>query len=212
MTVGELLKHLTHLRHDLQQFQDRLTGDSPGGQTETPSTRRTEFESFQGLLRKRYHHLKENLSTWSEACLSINLESGRTTDLYESFFSDQLDKTRLDWVRADLEQIVAALSIYPQDQPLPAALRQHRLAAKNAASAFGLLGHHGQTRDSVSTLTLHEVLQRIGALLREHISKPEDQETLQNHLNALLTHPAMVEALAQPFPLHSFTPSYRNSI
>jgi hypothetical protein len=156
-------------------------------------------DALRKTLCEQFTFLDEFVGAFRKGRYRMYLDSRGQQDIYVDALSENCQIEHLDLILSDLEYMVAELQERPRHDPLAS----HHLWSNNPnshfQSSFGSLGHLGYSSSPASSLTLEAMLNAMTRVIHQRVDRPEDQEELLAHLQAIVDHPDISNLL--PFSL-----------
>lgn len=199
MTVGMLIDRLDRFRLGILRYREMCKQDIPHQYSKDDFSELLEVEALRDTLRQEFSLLDKYVTALSQGRYRIHLDSRGLQDIYVQAFSDAGRDWHFDVILRDLEHMLAEL----QERPLHQPMTVHHQQWKNSQDAqfqrsFGSLGHLGHSSASAKPASLLAVLKMVAHILHQRIDRPEDEEKLQNHLQAIVDHSEMADFLPLP--------------
>ncbi|WP_342347446.1 hypothetical protein [uncultured Nitrospira sp.] len=117
-------------------------------------------------------------------------------DIYVDALSDECQTEHFDLILSDLEHMLAELQKQPCHFFLASQKEWPDNSSTNPEPCFGSLGHLGFSPSPASSETLHAALNTLACVIHQRVDRPEDQEELLAHVQAILDHPRITHLLS----------------
>ena len=198
MTVGVFIDRLEQFRQGVLQYRKLSVPDqhlSPKGSAAVNSL---ESGALRESLCQQFAFLDESVGAFSKGRYYIHLDSRGRQDIYVHALAEDSQKEHLDLILRDLQGMLVELQERPRHHPLPSHNQWPDNAGSNPQPSFGSLGHFGYSSSPASSSTLHAALNTVARVIHQRVERPEDQEALLAHVQAIVDHPEMADLLSFP--------------
>ncbi len=180
-----------------REMSEPNQGPSPNGSVEMDSS---QSNALRDTLCQQFTFIDESVRAFSRGRYRIHLDSRGREDIYVDALSDECQAEHLDLILSDLEHMLAELQIQPRHYLLASQKEWPDNSITNPEPSFGSLGYLGPSSSPASSATLQAVLDTVARVIHQRVDRPEDQEELLAHVQAILDHPAITHLLPISLP------------
>ena len=198
MTVGVFIDRLEQFRQGVLEYRKMSEPEQQTSHNGSGAMHPSESDGLRDTLRHQLALLDESVAAFSQGRYSIYLDSRGREDIYVRALSEDGQAEHLDLILSDLERMLVELQERPRHLPLPSHNQWPDNPGNHPQSSFGSLGHLGSTLSPASSITVHAALNTVARVIRQRVDRPEEQETLLAHVQAIIDHPEMAGLLAFP--------------
>lgn len=196
MTVGVFIDRLEEFRQGVLQYREMSEPNQGLSQNSSVGTDSSQSNALRDTLGQQFAFIDESVGAFSRGRYRIHLDSRGREDIYAHALSDECQVEHLDLILGDIEHMLAELQNQPRHYLLALQKEWPDNSSTNSEPSFGSLGHLGSSPSPASSETLHAALNRVASVIHQRVDRPEDQEDLLAHLQAILDHPKITPLLS----------------
>lgn len=198
MTVGVFIDRLEQFRQGVLQYRKLSEPDQRLSQNSSGAMDSSESDALRDTLCQQFTFLDESVGAFSKGRYYIHLDPRGREDIYVHALSENGQADHLDLILSDLEHMLSELQERPRHHLLPSHNQWRDNAGSNPQLSFGSLGHFGYSSTPASSATLHAALNTVARIIHQRVDRPEAQEVLLAHVQAIVDHPEMAGLLPLP--------------
>lgn len=198
MTVGVFIDRLEQFRQGVLQYKEMSEPDQRDTRNVSGAMDLSESDALRDTLCHQFSLLDESVAAFSHGRYPIHLDSRGRQDIYIHALSEDGQSEHLDLILSDLQHMLVELQERPRHHPLPSRNQWPDNPGSNPQPSFGSLGHFGYSSTPASSATLHVSLQTVARIIHQRVDRPEAQEVLLAHVQAIVDHPEMAGLLPLP--------------
>ncbi|RMH38273.1 MAG: hypothetical protein D6690_00330 [Nitrospirae bacterium] len=194
MTRKNLWERLTHFRNQVVRYRALVSQDHCSTHDEREPMVSADIEASRDKLRQEYDQLADAIAALSQGPYRLDMVTGQLLDVYRLAFSAHGDSWHLDFVIHDLGTMVTTLESQPPESVLhsaPVCLYMQSGILKRERAAKTLPQQEVGHNPVLPSPTIKDVLIRLTHFFHQQIPNADDRASVQEHLQAILRHPAL---------------------